>query len=137
MGGTMPRQNYSIIVCLIFLGVAVLVRTVAIAQRAYDVLLPPVSGDDRVPTIIAVTTGHTGEPSVTGNAHSVVPSALSAPSVEGSPPNVVGENVPDVSSQARGQVPPERSHKKIIRARRHYGAGYSYRSDRRFWPKWW
>ena len=30
---------------------------------------------------------------------------------------MVAENVPDAGSQARGRVPPERSHKKIIRAR--------------------
>jgi len=67
-----------------------------IAQRAYAVLLPPLLVDDQVPAITSVTTGHAAEPSV--NAHPVVPSFVSAPSVEDSPPNVAAENLPDVGS---------------------------------------
>jgi hypothetical protein len=73
----MRRQNYSILVCLILLGVAILVRTVAIAQRAYDLLSPPMSSDEplssdeRVPAITAVTIGRAVEPSVTVNVHPV------------------------------------------------------------------
>jgi hypothetical protein len=57
----MPRQNHLLVVCLILVGLAVLVRTVAIGQRAYDVLLPPTSGDDRAPALAAVASGHTAE----------------------------------------------------------------------------
>jgi hypothetical protein len=80
----MPRPNCSIVVCLIFLGVAVLVRAVAIAQRAYDVLLPPVSGEG-VPAIAAVATGDTPDPSVMVNVNPVIPSGVSAPSIADSP----------------------------------------------------
>ena len=97
---------------------------------------PPMSGDH---SITAVTTGRTAEPSVTANIHPVVPSVISAPSVE-DPPNVAVENASDVGSSAKGhvsqQLAPERPHKKITGARRHYGARYSYRSDRTFWPMW-
>ena len=133
----MPRQNYSII-CLIFLVVAVLVRTAAIAQRVYDMLSPPL-GDERAPAITAVITDHTAEPSLTVNAHPIVASVGGAP-VEHSPPNVAAETIPDVGSSAKGnvsqQLAPERPHKKITGARRHYAARYSYRSDRTFWPMW-
>jgi hypothetical protein len=93
----MPRQNYSII-CLIFLVVAVLVRTAAIAQRVYDMLSPPL-GDERAPAITAVITDHTAEPSLTVNAHPIVASVVGASSVEDSPPSVAAENVPDVLKQ--------------------------------------
>jgi hypothetical protein len=53
----MPQPNYSIIFCLIFLGLAVLVRTVAIGQRACDLLLPPTSADDPAPALAAVASG--------------------------------------------------------------------------------
>jgi hypothetical protein len=138
MGGTMPRQNYSMIVCFILLAVAVLVRTAAIAQRAYDVLLPPMSGEEPVPAITTVTTGRTAEPSLTVNAHPIVASVGGA-SVEHSPPNVAVETIPDVGSSAKGNVSPAYAGKaaqKITRARRHYAARYSYRSDRTFWPMW-
>ena|SRR3974390_1510514 len=136
----MRRQNYSILVCLILLGVAILVRTAAIAQRAYDLLLPPMSGDEGVSATNAVTTGRMAEPSVTVSVQHIVASVISTPSVEGPPPNVAIENVSDVPS-AKGhvsqQLAPERPHKKLTRARRRYGARYSYRFDRTFWPMWW
>ena len=61
-GSTMPRANYSITVCLIFLGLALLVRTVAIAQRACDVLLPPTSCDYWGHAIAPIAIGYTGGP---------------------------------------------------------------------------
>ena len=149
----MPRANHSITLCLIFLGLAVLVRTVAIAQRACDVLLPPMSCDYRGPAIAAVAIGRTNgseasysaEPPATINAPVVnIPPVVNVPSVEDPPPEAAAENPPEGSaSQAKGQAPrqiaSETQRKKIARRqalRRYYDAsssqnnGYSYRSYR-------
>jgi hypothetical protein len=137
----MPRQNYLILICLILLGATILVRTAAIAQRAYDMLSPPMSGDERASATNAVTAGRMAEPSVTLSVQPIVASVISTPSVEESPPNVAVENVSDVGRSATGHVSqrlaPGMPHKKITRARPHYAARYSYRSDRKFWPMWW
>jgi hypothetical protein len=109
----MPRANYSITVCLIFLGLAVLVRTVAIAQRACDVLLPPTSCDYWGHAIAPIAIGYTGGPAASS---SVEPTAAiharpvvnipvtNPPSVEDSPPDAAPEDPPEgVASRADHQ----------------------------------
>lgn len=124
----MSRANYSITVCLIFLGLAVLVRTVAIAQRACDVLLPPTSCDYRGRAISPIAIGHTGGPvavsSVEPTASIYVrpvanfPPVINTYPVEESPPGVAAENPPErVTSRAEHQsaldIASEKQKKKV------------------------
>ena len=108
----MPRANYLISVCLIFLGLAVLVRTVAIAQRACDVLLPPTSCDYRGRGISPIAIGHTGGPAVVSSAEPTasiyarpvvnIPPVINTYPVEESSPDAAAENPPEsVTSRAK------------------------------------
>jgi hypothetical protein len=68
-------------VCLLGLGLAVLVRTVVIGQRAYDMLLPSTSGDDQAVAVAAVAS-HTAETPGTINAPAIAPVVVNTPSSE-------------------------------------------------------
>ena len=88
----MPRPNHLLIVCLILVGLAVLVRAVAIGPRAYDVLLPPTSGDDRAPALAAVASGHTAEPLAIIDTEPLTPPVVNAlSSFEGTRPNKIAD----------------------------------------------
>ena len=134
----MPQPNYSIIFCLIFLGLAVLVRTVAIGQRAYDLLLPPTLADDPAPALDAVASGHTAEPLTKIDTGAVA--VVNAPSFEDTRPDVAAENPPGEAPPAKPEIPPqiasERQNMAPTRAPRHRkGHSYRYYSSR-FQPFW-
>jgi hypothetical protein len=144
-GSTMPRANYSITVCLIFLGLAVLVRTVAIAQRACDVLLPPTSCDYWGHAIAPIAIGYTGvEPTAAIYARPVVNIPVTnPPSVEGPPPVAAPENPPEgVASRAGHQsvseVASEKQPKRIAPTnashRRHHEASSSLNKKYNYRP---
>ena len=92
-----PRVNYPIIVCLLGLGLAVLVRTVVIGQRAYDMLLPLTSGDDQAVAVTAITS-HTTETPGTIDAPAIAPGVVNTPSSEDQPRAALQQNLP---------IPPE------------------------------
>jgi hypothetical protein len=103
----MPQPNYSIIFCLIFLGLAVLVRTVAIGQRAYDLLLPPTLADDPAPALDAVASGHTAEPLTKIDTGAVA--VVNAPSFEDTRSDVAAENeAPPAKPEIPRQIASER-----------------------------
>ena len=131
----MPQPNYSIIFCLIFLGLAVLVRTVAIGQRAYDLLLPPTSADDPAPALAAVASGHTAEPLTKIDTGAVA--VVNAPSFEDTRSDVAAENeAPPAKPEIPRQIASESQNMAPTRAPRHRkGHSYRYYSSRfqHFW----
>jgi hypothetical protein len=124
----MSRPNHLLIVCLILVGLAVLVRTVAIGQRAYDVLLLPTSGDDRAPALAAVASGHTAEPLAIIDTEPLALPVVDALSFEGTRPNVTAEP-PGEGSPAKPEIPGQTASEKQKMGHRNPGAtkGYSYR----------
>ena len=82
-----PRVNYPILVCLVGLGLALLVCTVIIGQRTYNLLRPLVSGADRVAAVAAVANSQTPEPRVTINALVSAPAIANNLSAEAQPPD--------------------------------------------------
>jgi hypothetical protein len=155
----MLRSDYSITVCLIFLGLVIMVRTVAIAQHACGVLRPPRSCDYWMPAVAAVASGHADGPTGSSSAESPapitarpvisVPSVINAPSGEDLGPAAAAKNPSEVAAfpaQNQIQVVSEKKRKRMASIkllRRHYEASsgpknvYSYRSnDSRFKNTW-
>jgi hypothetical protein len=125
----MPRPNYSIILCLIFLGLAVLVRTVVITQHAYAVLLPPVYDGTRGPTAA------TWESPARINAQPVLPPVVNAPPVEDAPQEVVAESPQTGFALPQSMKSPAKfatqTHRRSLKKR------YRYRYyDTSFEPSW-
>jgi len=83
-----PRVNYPILVCLVALGLALVVCTVIIGQRTYNLLRPLVSDEDRSPRfwplLIAIPPA---EPRVTTNAQVIAPAIVHDLSTEAQPPD--------------------------------------------------
>jgi hypothetical protein len=82
-----PRVSYPILVCLVGLGLALLVCTVIIGQRTYNLLKPLVSGADRVAAVAAVGNSPSPEPRVTINSQVIAPAIANNPSAEAQPPD--------------------------------------------------
>src|SRR6516165_3622994 len=125
-----PRVNYPIIVCLLGLGLAVLVRTVVIGQRAYDMLLPPTSGDDQAVAVTAITS-HTTETPGTIDAPAIAPGVVNTPSSEDQPRAALQQNLPIPRPSAS-----EKQKAAPAQARRHHKVYlYGYYGSR-FQPYW-
>jgi hypothetical protein len=147
----MPRSDYSITVCLIFLGLVVLVRTVAIAQHACGLLLPLGSCEYWVPPVAAVAIGQPDSPTESSSAESPVssaprpvvsvPSVINARSGEYPAPPVAAKNPSELvglPAQNQIQVASEKQRKRIAPTKTiqgHYETssmpkdGYTYRSN--------
>ena len=125
----MPRPNHLLIACLILVGLAVLVRTVAIGQRAYDALLPPTSGDDRAPALAAVASGHIAEPLAIIDTEPLAPPVVNALSFEDTRTNVTADPPAGEGSSSKARITGQTASEKQKMApaqapRRHR---YSYR----------
>jgi len=84
----MPRSSYLLALSLIVLGLAVLIRVVAIGQLAYDMLLlPPMSGNDPGVVGAAVDTGQTGSVTTPVDAKAVPALVANVPEVSTKNPN--------------------------------------------------
>jgi hypothetical protein len=134
----MPRPNHLLIVCLSLVGLAVLVRTVAIGQRAYDVLLPPTSGDDWAPALAAVASGHTAEPLAMIDTEPLAPPVVNALLFEGTRPHVTAETPPSEGSPAKPEIPGQTASEKqkmgpTQAPRHHKGYSYRYYGFRPYW----
>jgi len=125
-----PRVNYPIIVCLLGLGLAVLVRTVVIGQRAYDMLLPPTSGDDQAVAVAAVTS-HTAEIAGTINVPAIAPGVVNTPLSEDQPRAALQQNLPIPRPSAS-----EKQNAAPAQARRHHKV-YLYRYFGSRFPPYW
>jgi len=143
---TMPRRDHTVTACLIFLLLMVLVRSVAIAQRACGMLLPSTACDYWVPAV-AADLGHAEGPSASNSVDVPapvlprhIPSVVDAPLGEDSAPAVGAKNAPEViASPAKHQIQlaSEKHRKRTASTRRYREAssslnrGYSYR-----WNTW-
>ena len=134
----MPRSNYPVIVCLILLGLAVLVRTVAIAQRACDVLLPPLC-EYRGSADIVIGHGPAGsssakppEPINVGAAVNM-PSILGTPSDEGPSRDVAAPNPREHFRGGKNTVTQTRAPRRYFHPS--YGQGFgSQNTSKSVWP---
>ena len=84
----MPRANYALIACFILLGLMVLVRTIAIAQRAYYVFLSPISGLDAASEVAVVRTEQAAQPVAVINTEMAAPLGVKLRSIDESPPEM-------------------------------------------------
>jgi hypothetical protein len=141
----MPRRDCTVTVCLIFLLLMVLVRSVAIAERACGMLLPSTACDYWVPAV-AADLGH-AEGLAASNSVDVpapvlprhIPSVVDAPS--GEAPAVAAKNAPEViASPAKHeiQIVSEKQRKRIASTRRYREASSSLNRGYRYrWNTWW
>jgi hypothetical protein len=132
----MPTPNY-LLICLILLAGIILVRTVAIAQHAYNVLLlPPTPGEASGPLMAAVASPDTPNASAIMDAHSVEKPRL----VEHHSPDGVAKNAPDADSSAKHERPPQiasERHQKKVALRRHHRFDRNRFTFYRPWTLWW
>jgi hypothetical protein len=133
--GKMTISNHLLIICLILVGVTILVRTVAIAQHAYNVLLlTPVPGEASGPLMAAVASPNTTPASA--EAHPVEKPRL----VEHHPPDGVAENAPDTGSSVKRERPPQiasERHRKKVALRRQHRFNRNGVTFHRPWTLWW
>ena len=87
----MPRANYALIACFILLGLMVLVRTIAIAQRAYYVFLSPISGLDAASEVAVVRTEQAAQPVAVINTEMAAPLGVKLRSIDELPPSAQNE----------------------------------------------
>jgi hypothetical protein len=135
--GKMPNPTYLLLTFVILLGATILVRTVAIAQHAYNViLLPSVSGNASAHLMAAVATPDTSRPRAILDAHPVEGSNL----VEHHFPDALAEIAPDAESSAKRdrpqQIASERHRKKVV-LRGHYRLHRDGFIFHRPWTLWW
>ena len=105
-------------------------RTVVIGQRAYDMLLPPTSGDDQAVAVAAVTS-HTAETLGTINAPALAPGVVNAPSSEDQSQAALQQNLPIHRPSASEEPKPAPAQAR----RRHKAYLYHYYGSR-FQPYW-
>ncbi len=136
----MSGANRLIAICLILLGLTILVRTLAIAERAYAVLSPPpIAGDNSRPVLAALANPAAPHDSPIMDAQPVILPIKNPASVEGDPAHGVAGNPSDAGSPAKGQKPQQVSsegHRKKVAQRRYHrfarsGSGFQA------WPLWW
>jgi hypothetical protein len=123
----MPRSSYLLALSLIVLGLAVLIRVVAIGQLAYDVLLlPSMSGNDPGVAGVAVDTDRTGSVTTAVDAKPVPALAARVPEV--STKNPKGEEVA-AKRENPGHMEKAKAGPRQAR-RQHEGYKYRYYSGR-------
>jgi hypothetical protein len=128
----MPTPNYRLIICLIFLAGTILVRTVAIAQHAYNVVLLPPS----VSLMAAVVSPNTPNSSAIVDAHLVENPRL----VEYHSSDGVTKNAPDADFSAKRERPAQiasERHQKKVALRRHHRFDRNGFAFHRPWTLWW
>ena len=119
----MSRTNSLLAASLTVLGLAVLVRVVAISQHAYGLLLPPTSRDDLGPATAAVASGQTDSVLATIDAEAVAPPVASKPEV--GTESLISEGLPAKPEIPR-QMYSESQNPVPMQVRRHR-KGYKYR----------
>jgi hypothetical protein len=137
----MPRPNHLLIACLVLLGLAVLIRTVAIGQRAYDIVLSFTSGDDgAAPARAATVSEHTEQPLAIIQSKPMAPPVDNAPLLEDTQPEMALEAQQGEGSSAKPEAPRQTASQKqkvapTPQPRRHKGYSYHYYDSKfqRYW----
>jgi len=122
--------------CLILIGVALLVRTVAIGQHAYDMLLPSISISNGGRGLTAAVASSTLGAVAVIDTEPVAAPVVSAPTFDGGAvaSATPGEGAPANSENLR-QNPSEKQ--KVVPTRNSHRKGYGYRYyGYRFQPDW-
>jgi hypothetical protein len=129
-----PRPNHLLIACLVLLGLAVLIRMVAIGQRVYDFVLS--SGDDgAAPARAAAVSEHREQPLAIIHSEPIASPVVNAPSLEDTPPDMGVEAQQGEGSSAKPEVPRQTASEKhkvapTPQPRRHKGYSYHYFDNR-------
>ena len=128
----MPTLNYRLIICLILLAGTILVRRVAIAEHAYNVVLLPPSA----PLMAAVISPDTPNSSAIMDTHPVENPRL----VEYHFSDSFAKNAPDADFSAKRERPAQiasERHQKKVALRGHHRFDRNGFAFYRPWTLWW
>ena len=135
--GKMRTSNYLLLTFVILLGATILVRTVAIAQHAYNLLLqPPVPREAPGHFIVAVANSDPSHSSELMDSNAVEKPNL----IEHHFLEAVAERTPDAGSPAKHERPPQiasKTPRKKVALRRDHRFernGFTFHQP---WTMWW
>jgi hypothetical protein len=133
----MRNKNYLLLTCLVLLGGTILIRTVAIAQHAYNLLLQPPIGREAPTHFVAAL----ANPDPSHASEVMVSYAVEKPNlIEHHFPETVAQSTPDAVSPAKHEVPPKiasSTDRKKVALRRHHRHQPSRFTLHRPWTMWW